>query len=100
MTVYEITIIDAPFQRLKTFLNGVEVGIVLSWNAWLGRWALDIEIDDEVRVAGLRMVAGTDLVRGFNLGIGKLVLEDWTGRGGDPGRSELPSGDFRLLAVV
>lgn len=100
MKIYELPVIDVPYQRLKTFLNGVDVALSLNWNDWLGRWSLDVEIDDETRVAGLRLVPGTDLVAGFNLGIGRLVLVDWAGRGGNPGRADLPSGTFRLISMA
>jgi hypothetical protein len=100
MTAYEIPIIDAPFQRLQTVLNQKSVGLVLAWNTWLGRWSLSIEIDDVEVMSGLRIVPGTDLVRGFGLGIGQLMLIDWAGRGGDPGYEELPSGEFRLVNLV
>ena len=98
--VYELPVIDAPFQRFSTVLNSVPVAFTLKWNAWLGRWAMDIEVRDELAVAGLRLVPGADLVRNLGLGIGRLFLVDWAGRGGEPGRSELPSGEFRLCAVV
>ena len=100
MTAYEIPIINAPFQRLQTVLNQRNVGLVLAWNTWLGRWALSVEIGDVEVVSGLRMTPGADLVRGLRLGIGRLVLVDWAGRGGDPGRDELPSGEFRLVNLV
>lgn len=100
MAAYEIPIINAPFQRLQTVLNQKNVGLVLAWNTWLGRWALSVELDDVEVVSGLRLVPGTDLVRGFGLGIGRLVLVDWAGRGGDPGYGELPSGEFRLVNLV
>lgn len=100
MTVYyEIPIIDAPYQDLQTVLNSVSVGLAFNWNEWLGRWTMNVSIDDELKVAGIRMVPGTDLVRGFGFGIGKLVLWDWSERGGNPGRAELPSGEFRLIAA-
>jgi hypothetical protein len=100
MAAYEIPIINAPFQRLQSVLNQKNVGLVLAWNTWLGRWALSVEIDDVEVVSGLRLVPGTDLVRDFGLGIGQLVLVDWAGRGGDPGYAELPSGEFRLVNLV
>jgi hypothetical protein len=100
MTAYEIPIIAAPFQRLQTTLNGITVGLVLAWNDWLGRWSLSVELDDVPVASGLRMVLGVDLIAGFGLGIGQLMLVDWAKKGGNPGYDELPSGEFRLINVV
>lgn len=97
MAIYEITVIDAPRQQMSTVLAGVAVEIELFWNETVGRWAMSISRDGIPLVQGRRLVAGVDLLRGYALGLGKLMIFDWEGKGGEPGRRELPSGQFRLL---
>lgn len=96
-TLYEIPVIDAPRQTLETVLGGQPVTIALNWNAWLQRWALDFTLAGVTIFSGVRMLPGIDLLKPYGLGLGKLALVEWQGSGGNPGRSEVPSGIFRLI---
>ena len=98
-TVYEIPIIDAPFQRLQTVLNGKAVTILLSYSARANRWSLGLERGDETILAGRRLVPGVDLLKLFNFGLGKLALLQAVAGDAEPGRSELPAGIFRLYSL-
>lgn len=97
MALYEIPVIDAPRQTLDTVLGGQPVRLAMNWNAWLGRWALDFSLNGVQIFAGVRMVPNVDFLKPFGLGIGKIALVEWQGSGGNPGRSELPAGSFRLV---
>lgn len=96
-TVYEIQIIDAPAQSLDTVIGGVPVTIALRWSQWMNRWSISLWRDGVPVFAGVRCVPGVDFLKPYGLGIGKLALMQWAGTGAIPGRSELPSGVFRLL---
>lgn len=96
-TLYEIPVIDAPRQTLETVLADTPVTIALNWNAWLGRWALDFALNGVGIFAGVRMVPDVDFLKPYGPGIGKLALVEWQGSGGNPGRTELPAGTFRLI---
>lgn len=96
--VYELPVIDAAFQQFETVLNGVPVSISLAHNAFSDRWSMDIAVNGVPSVTGLRLVPGVDLVKKFNLGIGKIALIDWAKDGSGPGRAEVPAGKFRLFA--
>jgi hypothetical protein len=93
----EITVIDAPWQRLETYLSDETVALELMFNTFSGRWSLAVEIVGVVKVQGRRIVPNTDLFAGYSLNIGRLFLVEWTDSGGSPGRDELPSGQFRLI---
>jgi hypothetical protein len=97
MALYEIPIINAPWQRLETYLGDTAVSLELLWNTFSERWSLSLFIQGEVKLQGKRLVTGVDLIAPYNLRIGRLFLVDWEALGGQPGRSELPSGQFRLI---
>ena len=97
MALYEITVIDAPWQRLETYLSDTQVALELFYNTFLGRWALTFEVAGVVVLRGRRMVPGTDLLAGYDLGLGRLFLVNWAQDGSEPGRDELPSGQYRLI---
>ena len=97
MALYEITVIDAPWQRLETYLSDTQVALELFYNTFLGRWALTFEVAGVVVLRGRRMVPGTDLLAGYDLGLGRLCLVNWAQDGSEPGRDELPSGQYRLI---
>ncbi len=97
MALYEITVIDAPWQRLDTFLSDTAVSLELFWNGTARRWALSVEVEGIVRLQGRRIVPSTDLFANYKLGIGRLFLVDWTDQGGEPDREALPAGVFRLI---
>jgi len=99
-TVTEIPVIDAPFQTLTTSLNGMPVGLALGYNETSGRWSFDLSVNGTVVITGRRIVLGVDLLKPFALGLGKLVAVDWDGTDAEPGRSELPAGEVRLLSYV
>ncbi len=96
-TLYEIPVIDAPRQTLETVIGDRPASLSINWNAWLGRWALDFSLNGVQIFAGVRMVPGVDFLKPYRLGIGKLALVEWQGSGGNPGRTELPAGIFRLI---
>lgn len=100
VALYEIPVIDAPRQTLETVVGGRPATIAMNWNAWLGRWALDFSLDGIAIIAGVRMVPNVDFLKPYGLGIGKLALVEWQGTGGNPGRSELPAGIFRLIFMA
>lgn len=98
MTVLrELPIIQAPFQRFETSLMAQAVSFTLEFNTFTGRWSFGLEVAGAAVLAGRRLVPGVDLLAPFNLGLGKLFLVDWEANGAEPGRSELPSGKYRLL---
>ena len=98
--LYEIPIIDAPRQTLETVLGDRSASISINWNAWLGRWAIDLDLGGVAVFAGVRMVPDVDFLKPYGLGIGKLALIEWQGSGGNPGRAELPAGTFRLIFMA
>lgn len=97
MALSEITVIDAPWQRLETYLSDTAVTLELMWNESSNRWALSVEREGVPLVAGRRLVPGIDLFAGYRLDIGRLFLVDWTQAGGEPDRDALPAGDWRLI---
>ncbi len=97
MAVYEITVIDAPWQRLETYLNDTAVAIELFWNETTARWSMTLEIEGVTVLTGKGLVTGVDLLAPYQFGIGSLYVVDWEGLGGSPGRDALPSGQFRLI---
>lgn len=97
MALYEITVIDAPWQRLETYLSDTAVGIELMWSTFANRWSLALDIGGITKLQGRRLVTGSDLFAGYDLGIGRLFLVDWTQEGGEPDRDALPSGRYRLI---
>lgn len=98
MALYEIPMIDAPWQRLSTVLADSAVVLELFWNTFAKRWSLSVEREGVYLIQGRRLVPGTDLLAGYDLGLGRLFLVDWEGKGADPGRAELPSGQYRLIS--
>jgi hypothetical protein len=97
MALYEITVIDAPWQRLETYLSDTAVSIELFWNTSLERWAMSLAIAGVTVLQGRRLVTGVDLLGPYQFGIGRLFVVDWAGQGGQPGRATLPGGQFRLI---
>lgn len=97
MALNEITVIDAPWQRLETYLSDETVALELMFNASSERWSLTVEVAGVTKIQGRRIIPGSDLFAGYQLGIGRLFLVEWMGSGGSPGREELPSGQFRLI---
>jgi hypothetical protein len=97
VALYEITVIDAPWQRLDTYLSDTAVALELQWNETANRWSMSLEIEGVMRLQGRRLVPGVDLIAPYNLGIGSLYLVDWDAKGGSPGRDALPAGQFRLI---
>jgi hypothetical protein len=95
--VYEIPIIDAPSQRIETVLNYVPVSLLVDWNEWAGWWSLGLDVRGAPTIRGLRMVPERDFLKPYSLGLGKLALLQWVAGEAAPGRSEVPSGLFRLL---
>lgn len=99
MTVYELTVIDAPYQRLETYLSDTAVALELLFNETTDRWSMNLQITGQTVLTGKRLVPGIDLFAPYQFGIGSLYLVDWEGLGGSPGRDALPSGQFRLWHV-
>ncbi len=97
MALFEITVIDAPWQRLDTYLSDTAVNLELQWNETAQRWSMSLEIEGAMKLQGRRLVPGMDLIAPYSFGIGSLYLVDWEGKGGSPGRNELPAGQFRLI---
>lgn len=95
-TLREIPIIYAPSQRLTTALAGRQCDFLVNYNPTSNRWSFDLTVDGELRLAGRRIVIGADLLPA-SLGLGQLRAVDWTGKGAEPGRTELPSGAVRLI---
>lgn len=96
-TVKEIRVIDAPFQTLETVMGGKAVRLRLAHNTVTDRWSFDLWIAGVLVLSGRRLVKAADMLKPFGFGIGKLVVVDWDGTGAEPGRSELPAGECRLL---
>lgn len=96
MAVYELTVIDAPYQRLETYLSDTAVALELRYNETTTRWSMDLQIAGQTVLTGKRLVPGIDLLAPYQFGIGSLYLVDWEGQGGAPDRDALPSGQFRL----
>lgn len=96
MAVYEITVIDAPWQRLETYLSDRAAAIELLWNETTARWSMSLEIEGATVLTGKRLVTGADLLAPYQFGIGSLYVVDWAGLGGSPGRETLPAGEFRF----
>lgn len=96
MAVYEIQIINAPRQRFETSFAGSSITLTLFFNTFLNRWGMDIEANGNVVTRGVRVVPNVDFLKRLNLGVGKLALLQHDPRASEPGRSELPAGQFRL----
>lgn len=97
MALYEIPVINAPWQRMETYLGDAAVSLELFWNAYLERWSLSLAVAGVTKLQGRRLVTGVDILAPYQLGIGRLFLVDWAAQGGQPGRAELPAGQFRLI---
>lgn len=98
MAVYsEIPVIDAPSQRLSTFLSDRRIDLALDFNETTGRWTLGVAVDGTVVERGRRIVLGINLFRDLGAEYGELRAVDWGGTGAQPGRTELPSGTVRLI---
>lgn len=97
MALYEIPVINAPWQRLETYLSDTAVSIELLWNGYSERWSMAMFVQGVEKLRGRRLVTGVDLIAPYQLGIGRLFLVDWEGKGASPGRAELPAGVFRLI---
>jgi len=101
MPVYEMPIIAAKWQDFTITLGDHECRFTVKYSRLINRWSFDLEIDGDMRLQGQRMVPMSDLVAGFGFGIGEIRLINWGGKVTSvPGLTELPSGEFRFVAVL
>jgi hypothetical protein len=96
-TFRELPVISDPAQSFSTVLSGRTCSFTLRYSTWSNRWSFDLTIDGVTMLQGRRIVLGVDLLAPFSLDIGKLFAVDWEDKGVEPGRTELPSGQVRLL---
>lgn len=93
----EITVINAPRQRLDTYLSDTAVSIELFHNETTKRWSLSLDIAGVRALSGVRLVPDTDVLAGYRFGIGRLVMVDCTNGRPVTHRDGLPSGAYRLI---
>lgn len=93
-------IIDAPRQSFGVVLNRRRCTMALAYNPGISRWTFDLSIDGELRLAGRRIVVGTDLLAPFSFGLGAIFAGDYAGQGGTPDYDALVSGRVRLYHVT
>lgn len=100
MTITELPIISAPSQSFTTVLSNRPCAFTVRYSETSNRWSFDLAIENEPVIEGRRIVPGTDLIAPFNLGIGSLYAINDGPEGIEPGRSELPAGQFKLVQVT
>lgn len=83
-------ITDEADQRFSVILNGQRVTVRLWYASFNDRWSADISIDGEPVLHGRKIVAGSDLLATFDLGIGVMFAHSEQNH--DPGRDQLPDG--------
>lgn len=70
-----LTEIPVTADRDQTFavqLAGQRLFFRLWWNATIGRWSFDLDINDIIALRGRRIVENVNLIGTFNFGIGGL----------------------------
>lgn len=90
----EFKIIDEPRQKFSVLLNQRRVTFTLWYSVFSDRWSFDLAIDGEPVLHGRRIVAGVDLLKPFNFGIG--ILFAWPEGEAVPNRDALPLGTVKL----
>lgn len=90
----EFTIIDESDQQFSAVLNGQRVTIRMWYATFNDRWSIDISVDGEPKLHGRKVVAGSDLLEAFDLGIGVVFAHSEQPL--EPGRDELPDGIVKI----
>ena len=94
----ELPIIDAADQQFSTILNNKRCTIRLRYNVTTDRWSFDLAKDDLFVIRGRRIVLGIDMLKPFNLDLGRLYAIAIV-PGAAPDRVALPAGNVRLYHV-
>ena len=74
--IREIVLIDAADQKLTVTLAGKVCDFRFRFNPTANRWSFDLAVAGVGRIAGRRIVVGSDLLAAFGLGIGGLYAGD------------------------
>jgi hypothetical protein len=62
-------------------LDGAEYDLTVKWGEVRGAWTMDLSAHDDgtMMASGATLQLGCDILEGFGLGIGSLILLDTTG---------------------
>lgn len=76
-----IPLTSDPCQTQTCTLNGVDYDLTVKWGDVRGAWTLDLASRDDgtMLASGATLQLGCDILDGFALGIGSLILLDTTG---------------------
>lgn len=92
----EFEVSDYADQKFAVTLNGRRVTMRLRFNYVSNRWSFDLSIDDLPVLHGRRVVAGVDLLKPFNLGLG-IIFAMAIVEGALPDRVALPNGSVKIF---
>ncbi len=99
--IVELHLIDEPYQRIKTAMNGQIVELYFKYNTQTDHWTLDVYKDGKPLLSGRKLVLGIDLLGRYNFGLGSLVCSHITSKEtvSEPNRYNLVNGDVRVFTV-
>lgn len=68
----QLQVIDAPDQRFRISLGGVQYDFRLKYNVAAESWYMDVEVDSTPKVSGRRITSGANLLRAVSGATGQL----------------------------
>lgn len=86
----ELPVTNDPSQSFVTQLGDVKYQFDIQYNSRSGIWSLTLAVENGATLFyGQALVLGADLLEPYSLGIGSLVVFDYTNRGLDATVDEL-----------
>ncbi|CTQ67109.1 phage baseplate plug family protein [Roseibium alexandrii] len=70
-----IFLTDNPRQQLSVLMGQRRTTLVVWYSDFTKRWSFDLAVDDAPVLTGRRIVAGVDLLKPFDLGLGVLFVD-------------------------
>jgi hypothetical protein len=70
-------VLPSKLQTFNCTLNGRSCTITLRYNDFNSRWYMDISMDGVTKVTGRMLPADVDVMRAYDLDIGRLVAAMW-----------------------
>lgn len=72
--LYELPVLDQPGQMFSTVTNGRKITIRLRYNTVTDRFSMDLSIDEQPALTGVKLVSNVDFLEPFDFDIGKMFV--------------------------